>query len=280
MPHQGRLYTKMQSGIALADSVLRTLVYGHDHSDLDIASSHFSIAVTLAPEILRDLGASSVQNLLVMLADSYSPSFALASLAPKTILSMSLNAGRNLVSVVRNHDPIHTLFLPQLVHTLSTVIQRYSALVVDRAISLGYRRLDGHTEKNVVYFALESLENRLIVEFIRNLHVLDPKIESFVYIHDGIMVAPPPCDETVSRAFLASKRSVFGSDAPYIKICCTPPSALPNASKVAPALVLAGHKRLASHVPLSTAPAPMSRQNDRQRQDRAAHEAYKRRKCQ
>ena len=113
----------------------------------------------------------------------------------KLLINVFLNtSAENAISLIKSK----TLFPPQVVLQFFRQLEEHRPTIISKAEHLGCD-LSFTTNKNVAFFALEYLEQRVLRHFLFELSKLCD-LTSIVMVHDGIYFSPPAPAETVQLA--------------------------------------------------------------------------------
>jgi hypothetical protein len=106
------------------------------------------------------------------------------------------------------------IFVPQLLSELLSTIQAGKHVAVDCAVRQGFQAPLTTTEANVLYFALEFLEQKYFQTFTSELCKMQD-FTSVVYLHDGIWLEPAPLAPQVVAAAMAAATNL---GVPYLPL--------------------------------------------------------------
>jgi hypothetical protein len=129
----------------------------------------------------------------------------------KQLLNMLLNMSP---AQAQRHLQRSFIFVPPLLSKLLSTIQEGKQAAVDYAVRQGFQAPLAATNTNILYFALEFLEQKFFQQFTKELCKMQD-FTSVIYLHDGIWLEPAPLVPHVVAAAL------FAADAlgvPYLPL--------------------------------------------------------------
>jgi hypothetical protein len=205
---QGRSYPWTPHAIFKSSKTIRTLATGGTHVELDVVGAHLTFALVIAPSLARRFRWKTVARARIALQERLRGT-AFATNNPtyyKDILTIALNVDKaKHVAMLRTQG---LFFTDPLINEMLNVIDEAKPEIISQATRMGFLRQDPRVNQgNAVYFALEFVEGWFMRSFIASI-LKSTKVTSMVWIHDGILVAPPPTNGARQEAATAANATL------------------------------------------------------------------------
>ena len=195
----GRLYSQQASGQQLP-KVVRKLVYGRSHKEVDMSGAHYEIIRRL----VRSDSLPPIKELRTRLYAAWSPHVSSeqegeVKLFPMRVIDMG-------ASLTISHYQGLGMHLPAPIVTIAYDLE----LARDTVRNEWAHRIRPHAEvdyTNCNYFVLEEIEQRFMVSFLRELQTRTRSC-SVIWLHDGIWISSSVPNSVLQQAELQVARSI------------------------------------------------------------------------
>ena len=195
----GRLYTQQASGQQLP-KVVRKLVYGRSHKEVDMSGAHYEIIRRL----VRSDSLPPIKELRTRLYAAWSPHVSSEQEGEVKLFPMRvINMGASLTI---SHYQGLGMHLPAPIVTIAYDLE----LARDTVRNDWAHRIRPHAEvdyTNRNYFVLEEIEQRFMVSFLRELQTRTRSC-SVIWLHDGIWIQRSVPNSVLQQAELQVARSI------------------------------------------------------------------------
>ena len=195
----GRLYTQQASGQQLP-KVVRKLVYGRSHKEVDMSGAHYEIIRRL----VRSDSLPPIKELRTRLYAAWSPHVSSEQEGEVKLFPMRvINMGASLTI---SHYQGLGMHLPAPIVTIAYDLE----LARDTVRNEWAHRIRPHAEvdyTNRNYFVLEEIEQRFMVSFLRELQTRTRSC-SVIWLHDGIWIQSSVPNSVLQQAELQVARSI------------------------------------------------------------------------
>jgi hypothetical protein len=194
-----RVYAPHGAGQSLPKDV-RLFFFGKDHFEIDMVAAqlHMLVSVSTGQPLVGLLSVAEFRHKLALdLSRLNNVS------APREFVKKFLNVALNVTEgQALCYLRQHYLFVPTYMTDFLSHLQNQKTRALDFAISKGFDA-SKCTTKNVIYFALEFLEQAFMRVFLNSI-CTNNDISSLVLIHDGVYIKPCPDDAVISVAINAA----------------------------------------------------------------------------
>ena len=197
--HKGRLYP-VQLGAAKLPKLLRTLLFGATHIEVDLIGSHYQLFQRFHLAI-GDTALPTVQQLRRLLSDDM-------SIPPCTLLYHRPKAPKDLPTHLLNSTLDQTLEYyrqygyypsPQVRQALQRINGAKHSVFAHLNALFGERTLDSLSPRNMAFHILEHPETLWLRHFVIYMH-RHHAFTSVIWLHDGVWLSPPPAADLLAAA--------------------------------------------------------------------------------
>ena len=234
----GRLYCS-PLGAQKLPKILRSLLFGRTHSEVDLTGSHYQFFSRLASSLLQ-LSLPSIVALRTLLQEDMvatsSDFFAHHPTAPKDLPTILLNS--TLGDTITHFNSLGYYPSNQVLATLRTIYNAKPSVLDAIEHRFGKRTLSTLTSANRPFHTLEHVETLWLKHFIMYL-CQHADISSLIWLHDGVWLSPLPSPDCLLAANRAAS-SHLGLEAPLVLKTTT----LTHMAQSAQADLLAGRPAL------------------------------------
>ena len=183
--------------------ILRSLLFGRTHSEVDLTGSHYQFFSRLASSLLQ-LSLPSIVALRTLLQEDMvatsSDFFAHRPTAPKDLPTILLNS--TLGDTITHFNSLGYYPSNQVLATLRTIYNAKPSVLDAIEHRFGKRTLSTLTSANRPFHTLEHVETLWLKHFIMYL-CQHADISSLIWLHDGVWLSPlpsPACLLAANRA--------------------------------------------------------------------------------
>ena len=196
--HKGRLYP-VQLGAAKLPKLLRTLLFGATHIEVDLVGSHYQLFQRFHLAC-GDTALPTVQQLRRLLSDDM-------SIPPCTLLTHRPKAPKDLPTHLLNSTLDQTLEYyrqygyypsPQVRQALQRINGAKPSVFAHINALFGERTLDSLSPRNMAFHILEHPETLWLRHFVIYMH-RHHTFTSVIWLHDGVWLSPPPVFSDITR---------------------------------------------------------------------------------
>ena len=197
--HKGRLYP-VQLGAAKLPKLLRTLLFGATHVEIDLVGSHYQLFQRFHLG-LGDSALPTVQQLRRLLSDDM-------SVPPCTLLHHRPKAPKDLPTHLLNSTLAQTLeyyrqygYYPssQVRQALQRINGAKPSVFAHLNALFGERTLASLSPRNMAFHILEHPETLWLRHFISYMH-RHHTFTSVIWLRDGVWLSPPPAADLLAAA--------------------------------------------------------------------------------
>ena len=210
----GRLYCS-PLGAQKLPKILRSLLFGRTHSEVDLTGSHYQFFSRLASSLLQ-LSLPSIVALRTLLQEDMvatsSDFFAHHPTAPKDLPTILLNS--TLGDTITHFNSLGYYPSNQVLATLRTIYNAKPSVLDAIEHRFGKRTLSTLTSANRPFHTLEHVETLWLKHFIMYL-CQHADISSLIWLHDGVWLSPLPSPDCLLAANRAAS-SHLGLEAPLV----------------------------------------------------------------
>ena len=210
----GRLYCS-PLGAQKLPKILRSLLFGRTHSEVDLTGSHYQFFSRLASSLLQ-LSLPSIVALRTLLQEDMvaisSDFYAHHPTAPKDLPTILLNS--TLGDTITHFNSLGYYPSNQVLATLRTIYNAKPSVLDAIEHRFGKRTLSTLNSANRPFHTLEHVETLWLKHFIIYL-CQHADISSLIWLHDGVWLSPLPSPDCLLAANRAAS-SHLGLEAPLV----------------------------------------------------------------
>jgi hypothetical protein len=184
---QGRFYARTGSAQALT-RLGRLATYAQTHQEIDLSSAHLALLLASTTGKQHLLGHSILELRFLLEQTLKGTPFATVhtQYAKHVIFRILYGSTTALIQELR----VLNFFIPPIITELVAAIEPLKRQAVAAAAAFGYIEHALVTDKNRLYYAMEFLEVKLLLEIIGRLQQKH-KVTSCIWLHDGVWISPP-----------------------------------------------------------------------------------------
>ena len=210
----GRLYCS-PLGAQKLPKILRSLLFGRTHSEVDLTGSHYQFFSRLASSLLQ-VSLPSIVALRTLLQEDMvatsSDFFAHHPTAPKDLPTILLNS--TLGDTVTHFNSLGYYPSNQVLVTLRAIYNAKPSVLDAIEHRFGKRTLSTLNSANRPFHILEHVETLWLKHFVMYL-CQHADISSLIWLHDGVWLSPLPSPDCLLAANRTAS-SHLGLEAPLV----------------------------------------------------------------